>query len=531
MLSATIFVLLMTIPGLALFYGGLVRTKNMLSVLMWVFYSVCIVTMLWAVVGYSLAFTGGSTAFVGGFSKAFLSGVTPNSKAATFSVGANIPELVYVCFQMTFAAITPALIVGSLVERMKFSAMALFLPLWLLLVYCPIAHMVWYWAGPDAIDAAAKALAAAADGAAKTAAQAKLDEVNANSGLIFQWGAIDFAGGTVVHINAGIAGLVGALLLGKRIGFGKELMPPHSLTMNMIGAALLWVGWFGFNAGSNLEASGGAVLAMTNTFVATAAAALAWMVVEWMGKGKPSLLGLVTGAVAGLVAVTPASGYAGPMGAIVLGVIAGVVCFIFCSAVKNAFGYDDALDVFGVHCIGGIIGAILTGILVNPKLGGTGIMDYETGKIADYDFMAQIDRAGEGGRHDARVVRHRHADHPQGDRRDHRPACSDRRRARRPRSHRSRRARLQHVKSRRAAPVARRQNTVGVETRHRPLRREASAHPEASHFLRHIGCATRLRSEHTTCRIPLAAARFCVRSPPQVRQQSSPPQRHRRARF
>src|SRR6201999_2419923 len=299
-------------------------------------------------------------------------------------------ELLYVCFQMTFAAMTPALIVGALVERMKFSAVARSLPLWLLLVYCPIAHMVWYWAGPEAIDAAAKALAAATDAAAKTAAQAKLDEVNADSGLIFQWGAIDFAGGTVVHINSGIAGLVGALLLGKRIGFGKDLMAPHSLTFNMIGASLLWVGWFGFNAGSNLEASGGAVLAMVNTFVATAGAALAWMLVEWMAKGKPSMLGIVTGAVAGLVAVTPASGYAGPMGAIVLGIMAGVVCFIFCSAVKNAFGYDDALDVFGVHCIGGILGAILTGILVNPKLGGTGIMDYTTGKVAEYDMMAQL---------------------------------------------------------------------------------------------------------------------------------------------
>jgi Amt family ammonium transporter len=390
MLSATVFVLLMTIPGLALFYGGLVRTKNTLSVLMWVFYSVCIVTILWALFGYSLAFTGGSTSFVGGLSKAFLAGVTPDSKAATFTVGANIPEMVYICFQMTFAAITPALIVGALVERMKFSAMALFLPLWLIIVYCPIAHMVWYWAGPDAIDAAAKALAAAADGAAKTAAQEALDKVNADSGLIFQWGAIDFAGGTVVHINAGIAGLVGALLLGKRIGFGKELMPPHSLVMNMIGGALLWVGWFGFNAGSNLEASGGAVLAMTNSFVATAAAALGWMVVEWLAKGKPSLLGAVTGAVAGLVAVTPASGYAGPMGAIVLGIIAGVVCYIFCSAVKNAFGFDDALDVFGVHCVGGIIGAILTGILVNPALGGTGIMNYETGKIAEYVMSTQV---------------------------------------------------------------------------------------------------------------------------------------------
>jgi len=390
MLSATVLVLMMTIPGLALFYGGLVRTKNMLSVLMWVFYAVCVVTILWAVIGYSLAFTGGPTAFVGGFSKAFLSGVTQESKAATFSVGANIPELVYVCFQMTFAAITPALIVGALVERMKFSAMALFLPLWLLLIYCPIAHMVWYWAGPDAIDAAAKALAAAADGAAKTAAQAKLDEVNADSGLIFQWGAIDFAGGTVVHINAGIAGLVGAILVGKRIGFGKDLMPPHSLVMNMIGGALLWVGWFGFNAGSNLEAAGGAVLAMTNSFVATAAAALAWMFVEWMAKGKPSLLGLVTGAVAGLVAVTPASGYAGPMGSIVLGIIAGIVCYVFCSGVKNALGYDDSLDVFGVHCVGGIIGAVLTGILVNPALGGTGIMNYETGKIAEYVLSTQL---------------------------------------------------------------------------------------------------------------------------------------------
>src|SRR5215217_2075006 len=255
MLSATVLVLLMTIPGLALFYGGLVRPKNTLSVLMWVFYSVCVVVLIWALYGYSLAFTGGSSAFVGGFSKLFLSGVTPDSKAATFTVGANIPEMVYICFQMTFAAITPALIVGSLVERMKFSAMALFLPLWLLIVYCPIAHMVWYWAGPDAIDAAAKALAAATDEAAKTAAQAKLDEVNADSGLIFQWGAIDFAGGTVVHINAGIAGLVGALLLGRRIGYGRELMPPHSLSFTMVGAALLWVGWFGFNAGSNLEAN------------------------------------------------------------------------------------------------------------------------------------------------------------------------------------------------------------------------------------------------------------------------------------
>jgi Amt family ammonium transporter len=389
MLSATVFVLLMTIPGLALFYGGLVRAKNMLSVLMCVFYSVCVVVLIWVLYGYSLAFTGGS-AFIGGFSKAFLMGVTPDSKAATFTVGANIPELVYIAFQMTFAAITPALIVGAFVERIRFSAVALFIPLWVTFVYFPIAHMVWYWSGPDAIDAAAKLVAAATDAAAKTAAQAKLDEVLADTGLIFSWGAIDFAGGTVVHINAGIAGLVAALLLGKRVGYGRDLMSPHSLTMSMIGGSLLWVGWFGFNAGSNLEASGGAVLAMMNSFVATAAAALAWMLAEWAAKGKPSLLGVLSGAVAGLVAVTPASGYSGPMGAIVLGLIAGSVCFFFCTTVKNALGYDDSLDVFGVHCVGGIIGAILTGILVNPALGGTGIMDYTTGKVGDYVMSTQL---------------------------------------------------------------------------------------------------------------------------------------------
>ena len=291
---------------------------------------------------------------------------------------------------MTFAAITPALIVGAFAERMKFSAVALFIPLWVTLIYFPIAHMVWYWAGPDAITDAAKALAAAADGAAKTAAQAKLDEINADAGWIFKKGALDFAGGTVVHINAGIAGLVGCLLIGKRTGYGKELMAPHSLTMTMIGASLLWVGWFGFNAGSNLEASGGAALAMTNSFVATAAAALAWMFAEWILKGHPSLLGALSGAVAGLVAVTPAAGYAGPMGAIVLGLVVGLVCLFFCTVVKNALGYDDSLDVFGVHCVGGIIGALGTGILVNPALGGTGVMDYVTGKVADYDMTAQM---------------------------------------------------------------------------------------------------------------------------------------------
>jgi ammonium transporter, Amt family len=392
MLTASALVLLMTIPGLALFYGGLVRTKNMLSMLMQVFYTVCVVVVIWALYGYSMAFSEGTTynSFFGGFTKAFLSGITADSNVESFTDGVVIPELVYICFQMTFAAITPALIVGAMAERMKFSAIALFIPLWVTFVYFPIAHMVWYWAGPHATVEAAKALAAAADPAAKEAAQKVVDAVAANAGLAFQWGAIDFAGGTVVHINSGIAALVGALMVGKRVGLGKEAMPPHSLTLTLVGGALLWVGWFGFNAGSALEASGTAALAMTNTFVATAAAGLAWLVVENIAKGKPSLLGAVTGAVAGLVAVTPASGFAGPMGAILLGIAAGVICYIACSAVKSALGYDDALDVFGVHCIGGIVGAIGTGILAAPILGGTGIFDYAAGKVADYDMVNQV---------------------------------------------------------------------------------------------------------------------------------------------
>jgi Amt family ammonium transporter len=389
LMTSAALVLLMTIPGLALFYGGLVRAKNMLSVLMHVFYAVCIAGIIWIAYGYSLAFTGGSE-WIGGFSKAFLAGVTTDSMAGTFSVGANVSEYAYIAFQMTFAMITPALMVGAFAERMKFSAVALLLPLWVTLIYFPIAHMVWYWAGPDAIDTAAKAVAAAADDAAKAKAQTALDQVLADAGKIFSWGAIDFAGGTVVHINAGIAGLVGAIMVGKRTGYGKELMPPHSMVMTMIGGSLLWVGWFGFNVGSNLEATGTAALAMVNTFVATAGAALSWMFAEWLVKGKPSLLGIVTGAVAGLVAVTPAAGYSGPVGAIVLGLVSGVVCLFFCSAIKHMFGYDDALDVFGVHAVGGIVGALGTGILVNPALGGTGIFDYVTGKVAEYDFATQM---------------------------------------------------------------------------------------------------------------------------------------------
>jgi Amt family ammonium transporter len=396
MLVSSALVLMMTVPGLALFYGGLVRTKNMLSVLTQVFAITCLVILLWVFYGYSLAFTNGGALndYVGGFSKAFLRGVDPNSVVATFSNGIVIPEYVYICFQMTFAIITPALIVGAFAERMKFSALVVFMILWVTLIYFPMAHMVWYWGGPDAVGNAAKALAAATDDASKAAAQAALDAVNADAGMLFKWGALDFAGGTVVHINAGIAGFVGCLMLGKRIGYGRDLLAPHSLTMTTIGASLLWVGWFGFNAGSNLEANGTAALTMLNTFVATAGAAVSWLFVEWLLKGKPSLLGMLSGAIAGLVAITPASGFSGPMGAILLGLVAGAVCFIMCSTVKNAIGYDDSLDVFGVHCIGGIIGALATGILVNPDLGGVGIPDYSSkpGELAvgAYDMATAV---------------------------------------------------------------------------------------------------------------------------------------------
>ncbi|MBL8589567.1 MAG: ammonium transporter [Methylobacteriaceae bacterium] len=399
MLIATALVLMMSVPGLALFYGGLVRAKNMLSVLTQVFAIVCVAGILWVTYGYSLAFTNGGAlnSFVGGFDKAFLK-IAPEGKtivdavAATFSNNVYVPELVYIAFQMTFAMITPALIVGAFAERIKFSALLLFTVLWLTFIYFPMAHMVWYWGGPDTLAMEAAKAAAAAGGDAAKAAAAAADAVSAynakDAGLLFQWGALDFAGGTVVHINAGIAGLVGALMLGKRIGYGRELLAPHSLTMTMIGASLLWVGWFGFNAGSNLEANGLTALAMMNTFVATCGAALAWLFAEWAAKGKPSLLGMVSGAIAGLVAVTPASGFAGPMGSIVLGLVAGVVCFLFVTSLKNALGYDDSLDVFGIHCVGGIIGALGTGVLVSSGLGGTDIVDYSTCKQAVADGVA-----------------------------------------------------------------------------------------------------------------------------------------------
>ncbi len=395
MLISSALVLMMSIPGLALFYGGLVRTKNMLSVLTQVFMIVSLVGVLWVLYGYSLTFGDGGawSPYIGGFNKAFLAGVTPDSTVPTFTNGTVIPEYAYMVFQMTFAMITPALIIGSFAERMKFSAVLLFMTLWVTIIYFPIAHWVWATAAPDDIAAAAKALAAATDDAAKKVAQAKLDSVTGAAGWLAQAGALDFAGGTVVHIDAGIAGMVGCLLMGKRIGYPREPMPPHSLTMTMIGASLLWVGWFGFNAGSNLEANGTTALAFVNTMVATAAAALSWLFVEWIIKGRPSLLGMASGAVAGLVAVTPASGYAGPMGSVVLGLLVSPICWFFVAIVREKFHYDDALDVFGVHCIGGIFGAIMTGILVAPSLGGTGLTDYTNfahGNVGDYNMGQQV---------------------------------------------------------------------------------------------------------------------------------------------
>jgi Amt family ammonium transporter len=339
MLTSTALVLMMTIPGLALFYAGMVRKKNVLATLMQSFAITCVVTILWWIVGYSLAFTPGRTPYLGGFSRLFLNGVAYQHDAMTLTVShlaLTIPETVYAMFQATFAIITPALICGSFAERMKFSAMLWFMGIWLLVVYCPIAHWVWEPSGWLAVK-----------------------------------GVLDFAGGTVVHINAGIAGLASALILGKRQGLGKEAMAPHNLTLTVVGASLLWVGWFGFNAGSAVASDGRAGMAFAATHIATAAAALAWMFTEWVAKGKPSVLGIASGAVAGLVAITPASGYVGPNAAVIIGVAAGVLCFISSTSVKRAFGYDDSLDAFGVHCIGGIVGALLTGALVSKEISGS----------------------------------------------------------------------------------------------------------------------------------------------------------------
>jgi ammonium transporter, Amt family len=351
MFLCTILVLFMLIPGLALFYGGLVRAKNMLSVLMQCTVIGSTIMLAWVIYGYSFAFGGSESPYFGGFAKLFLSGVTPDSTAATFS-DAVIPEYIFMLFQMTFAAITPALIVGAFAERIKFSAAVLFCLLWVTFVYFPIAHMVW--------DA---------------------------KGLIFGWGALDFAGGTVVHINAGVAGLIGAIMLGKRTGYGKDMMAPHSMTLTLVGAAMLWVGWFGFNAGSNLEASGGAMLATVNTFIATAAAIVSWCLVETFTRGKASMLGAASGMISGLVAITPAAGIAGPMGAIVMGLLVSPLCYFFVAVVKNKFGYDDTADVFGVHGIGGLFGAIATGVFASASLGGIG---YAEGVTMGGQVMTQI---------------------------------------------------------------------------------------------------------------------------------------------
>ncbi|MFC0254603.1 ammonium transporter [Massilia consociata] len=378
MFVATLLVIMMSIPGLALFYGGLVRAKNMLSVLMQVFMVFSLVIVLWCLYGYSLAFTQGN-AFIGGFDRVFLNGIYDAaagtfSQAATFSKETMIPEFIFVAFQGTFAAITCALIVGAFAERVRFSAVLLFIVLWFTFGYLPVAHMVWFWAGPDAISDAAS-----------------LATVTESAGFLWQHGALDFAGGTVVHINAAVAGLVGAYMIGKRIGLGRESMAPHSLTMTMIGGSLLWVGWFGFNAGSALEAGDVAALAFINTLLATAAAAVSWMFGEWAFKRKPSLLGAVSGAVSGLVAITPGAGFVGPMGALVMGLLAGVVCLWGVTGLKRLLGADDSLDVFGVHGVGGILGALLTGVFAAPQLGGQGVWDYVANKASpDYSIAGQL---------------------------------------------------------------------------------------------------------------------------------------------
>jgi len=378
MFIATVLVIMMTIPGLALFYGGLVRAKNMLSVLLQVFMIFAVIIVLWCLYGYSLAFTEGSP-FIGGTGRAFLSGIWDPAKgafaaAATFSKGVVIPEFVFVAFQGTFAAITCALIVGAFAERAKFTAVLLFVVLWFSFSYLPVAHMVWFWTGPDAItDAAA------------------LATESAKAGWLWQKGALDFAGGTVVHINAAVAGLVGAIMIGKRIGYGRESMAPHSMTMTMIGASMLWVGWFGFNAGSALEAGDVAALAFINTLLATAAATVSWVFAEWMTKGKPSMLGGASGAVAGLVAITPACGFVGPMGALVIGMLAGMICLWGVNGLKRMIGADDSLDVFGVHGVGGILGALLTGVFAAPQLGGQGVWDYTTNAMGTgYSIGSQV---------------------------------------------------------------------------------------------------------------------------------------------
>ncbi|WP_088958809.1 ammonium transporter [Variovorax sp. HW608] len=374
MMTSTAFVLFMTVPGLALFYAGMVRSKNALSTVMQSFAIFCVIAVLWVVYGYSLAFTAGTNPFIGSFDKLFMSGEDLSTAvAATFSKGQYLPDAVYAMFQLTFAAITVALICGGFAERFKFSAMIIFSVLWFTFAYLPVAHMVWYWDGPDAYTSAAAAEAA-----------------QSHAGKIFQLGALDFAGGTVVHVNSGIAALVCALMLGKRAGFGRVSMAPHSLMMTAIGTGMLWMGWFGFNAGSALEATGSAGLAFFNTLFGTATAGVTWSLAEWIVKGKPSVLGICSGIVAGLVAITPAAGYVGPIGALVTCGVAGIVCFFAVTKLKAWLKYDDALDTFGVHCVGGILGSLGTGFFVNPAFGGTGVYDYVANKVGEFDAKAQM---------------------------------------------------------------------------------------------------------------------------------------------
>jgi ammonium transporter, Amt family len=378
MLVATLLVIMMTVPGLALFYGGLVRSKNMLSVLMQVMVTFAMIIVLWALYGYSLAFSEGN-AYFGGFDRLFMKGLFDPAKgefamAATFSKGVVIPELLFAAFQATFAGITCCLVVGAFAERIKFSAVLLFMALWFTFSYLPIAHMVWYWMGPDAY-----------------ASKDVVDALNAKAGLIWQWGALDFAGGTVVHINAAVAGIVGAFMVGRRVGYGREAFMPHSLPFTMVGAAMLWVGWFGFNAGSALEAGNSAVLAFMNTFTATAAALLAWCLGEAMMRGKASMLGAASGAVAGLVAITPAAGNVGLMGALIIGFIAGFACLWGVNGLKKMLGADDSLDVFGVHGVGGIVGALLTGVFNTQDLGGPGLVtDWVTATVGSNPVGTQV---------------------------------------------------------------------------------------------------------------------------------------------
>jgi Amt family ammonium transporter len=395
MMTATALVLVISIPGLALFYGGLVRTKNTLSMLTQVFTIVAAVAILWIVVGYSLTFTSGPAGgLIGGLGKTFLRGITADSVVATRTPGFGIPEYTFICFQMMFACITPAILVGAFAERLRFSSVLIVTLLWFLVVYVPIAHMTWHGPAPDAVAAAAKAFAEATGAEARRLALETMAQLQREAGAFYGWGFLDFAGGSVIHVNAGIAGLVGAVMIGRRIGYGRQSMAPHSVTLTMLGACLMWVGWIGFNGGSSLRADKIAALAVANTIVAAAAGALAWTLAEVFARGRPSLVGLLSGMLAGLVAVTPCAGYVAPMGSVVIAMVAALLCFWFCTEVKARFNYDDSLDVFGLHCIAGLAGTLLVAVFASPQLGGTIGPDlgFHAGLVrgGEYSITAQL---------------------------------------------------------------------------------------------------------------------------------------------